>query len=77
MTQAEHILSHLKSKGPISPLIALREYGCFRLGARIWDLRRDGWPIDRDMVSTETGKRVALYRIGPREKWPSRGLKNV
>lgn len=33
------------------PLSALREYGCYRLGARIADLRREGYNITTQHVS--------------------------
>ena len=43
MTQCEMILDHLKTFGSITPLEALHEYGCFRLAARIADLRDRGY----------------------------------
>lgn len=60
-TQSARILAHLR-KAPIDPLTALRKYGCFRLGARIWDLKQDGHPIQRRIVS-ERGKRFARYSL--------------
>lgn len=45
-TQAEQILKHLAKYGSINPLEAFNEYGCMRLGARIWDLRYLGFKID-------------------------------
>lgn len=62
MTQTERILVHLKKGRPISPLQALRRFGCLRLGARIWDLRRDGYRIDRKMVRRGK-KHWAEYRM--------------
>jgi hypothetical protein len=63
MSQSEMILAHLAHK-PITPLEALQEYGCFRLGARIWDLKRKGHAIEVEMVEVgEEGKRVAQYRL--------------
>lgn len=53
MTQAEKVLRHLKTVGTITPMDAIREYGCLRLGARICDLRRAGYPIRSKIV---TGK---------------------
>ena len=49
-THTAKVLSHLKSGKSITPLEALREYGCFRLGARIYDLKKDGHPIQKKMV---------------------------
>lgn len=37
-SQCDMILHHLKKIGAISPLDALREYGCMRLQARIHDI---------------------------------------
>ena len=62
MTQAELILSHLKSGKPITPIEALGEYGVFRLGARIHDLKHAGHPIAKRMIEDRrTGKRFAEY----------------
>lgn len=44
-SQTEMILLYLQTHGAITPLDALREFGCMRLGARIWDLRKRGVPI--------------------------------
>ena len=60
-TQAGRILAHLRSVGPITPLEALELYGCFRLAARIKDLRVLGWKIDTTQFHTPTGKSVAKY----------------
>lgn len=59
--QTARILAHLKHH-TITPLQALKLYGCFRLGARIWDLRRAGYDIHTTLVET-CGKRVARYRL--------------
>lgn len=60
-TQTEAILSDLEQGKRITPLDALEDYGCFRLGARIFNLRKDGYPIARDMIKLPNGKRVAEY----------------
>lgn len=39
MNQKELILNHLRKHKTITPLEALRKYGCFRLGARIYELK--------------------------------------
>lgn len=61
MRQVEQILNHLKRE-PITPLEALDKYGCFRLGARIYDLKCLGWKIDTEIV-TNNGKRYAKYSL--------------
>lgn len=45
-TQTDRIQRYLEDFGSITPLDALREFGCMRLGARIWELRNQrGLPI--------------------------------
>lgn len=62
MTQAEMILSDLRKGKKITPLDALEDYGCFRLGARIWDLRKDGYPIKSELFEDHRKeKRYARY----------------
>lgn len=50
-SQKQAVLSHLK---------ALKLYGCLRLGARISDLRDEGYMITTDIAE---GKRYAIYRL--------------
>ena len=40
----------LESGERLTPLDALDRFGCFRLGARIFELRRDGLPIVKEVV---------------------------
>ena len=58
MTQSEAILNHLKAGKTLTPLEALDRFGCFRLAARIIELRRDGYNI-----VTEGKDRWAVYRL--------------
>lgn len=51
-TQNDMILSHLRHFGSITPREALDLYGCMRLGARIWDLKHQGFDI---RTARETG----------------------
>jgi len=60
MKQIEAILSHLKIEGSITPLDALMLFGCFRLGARIFELRKQGHDIETKRV-TDKGKTYAEY----------------
>ncbi len=62
MSQNELIKAALLSGRSLTPLDALEDFGCFRLAARVADLRRDGLDIE---CSTETtnGKRYARYRL--------------
>lgn len=50
MSQRLRIIEHLRDCGSITDLEAYSEFGIRRLGARIWDLRRDGYDIETEMV---------------------------
>lgn len=63
--QNAQILSHLKRGKEITPMEALNEYGCFRLAARVFELRDSGWPIECERRSTENGKVVGVYSLNP------------
>jgi hypothetical protein len=62
MSQERAILAHLKSGKSITPIDALNLYGCFRLGARIKNLREEGHNIITDYEESN-GKRYARYYI--------------
>lgn len=62
-TQAAMILLDLQRGHKITPLEALDRYGCFRLGARIYDLKKQGHDINKEMVEVGEGKRVAQYAL--------------
>ena len=68
-SQAHQLLATLKAGARINPMSALRDLGIFRLGARIYDLRANGHPINRDwlVVTDRFGreKRVAEYWLAP------------
>ena len=61
-TQNEKILDYLKSGKKLTPLTALRKFGCFRLSARILDLRQAGNAIVTENV-TRKGKTFAEYSL--------------
>ena len=62
MTQERAILAHLKAGRSITPLEALRRFGCLRLGARVYDLRRRGHKII-NVWQSAGDKRFARYRM--------------
>jgi hypothetical protein len=70
MTQCERILSILEAGESITALDALREIGCFRLAARINDLKKLGHDI-YSVPYTYTNrwgeqKTIASYRLNKR-----------
>jgi hypothetical protein len=44
--QTKAIADHLFRFGTITPQLALREYGCFRLAARIEEIRKAGHQVE-------------------------------
>ena len=60
-TQCDLILAHLKRHEFITPLDALNRYGCFRLAARINDLKNQGYQIESKPWTTPGGAKVAKY----------------
>lgn len=52
-TQKEMVLAWLKARGSITLLEAMKELGIMRLGARIFDLRADGYPIISSVETTQ------------------------
>jgi hypothetical protein len=67
LAQTRVILRMLRdSPNGITSMDALREAGCFRLAARIADLKAAGHDISSEMVTVESGKRVARYRLQER-----------
>ena len=62
LTQELQILRDLRRGKRITPLEALADYGCFRLGARIYDIKQRGYAVKKVMV--ERGEaRVAQYYL--------------
>jgi hypothetical protein len=58
-TQKRMIINHLRGNGDITPKDALELFGCFRLAARIAELRKEGWDISTFL----TRQGYALYRL--------------
>lgn len=66
--QKQKILEHLQKYGSITPKQAMDRYGIMRLGARIYDLKKDGYDISRII---ERGKN----RNGENSHWAKYFLK--
>lgn len=67
-SQKARILAFMMEGNSITPLEALEKFQSFRLGARIADLKEDGWPIESKWVITNTGKRVKSYSLYPTDQ---------
>jgi hypothetical protein len=62
-SQSAWIRRYLEAGRPLTAIVALRECGCFRLAARIYDLQSTGLVISVRTI-TVGGKRVAEYSMG-------------
>lgn len=59
-SQSNNILIHLQTHS-INPLQALKLYGCFRLSAIIYNLKKEGNKIKTVMIYGKNRKRYAKY----------------
>lgn len=62
MSQKSKIIKYLKMGGKLTPIDALSNYGCYRLAARVGELRKEGHDIKSVMVERR-GKRFAEYEL--------------
>ena len=60
-TQCEMALEYLRKFESITPMEALTAFGCFRLSARMADLRADGHVITTEIHKGK--KNYAIYRL--------------
>ena len=62
-SQRERIREFLLAGNLLNPRDAQERFGCWRLGARIWELREEGLPIRTLTVKTRSGKHFAAYAL--------------
>lgn len=63
-TQRESIAHYLATGKSLTALEALQKFGCLRLGARIYELKKEGRNIQKYIARVGNGqeeKRVACY----------------
>ena len=66
MTQEKGILEALQDGERLTPGDALKRFGCMRLAARVYDLRKLGHKIAEQMIEVDTRSGTAMvaeYRI--------------
>ena len=63
MSQNQQILKHLKTGKTLTAIQALKMFDCFRLAARIENLRKMGHDIESRIIK-RNGKRYASYKMG-------------
>ncbi len=59
--QTRKILGHLLKRGSISPMEALVGYGCFRLAAQVFKLRKAGYDVRTNLKEDNVGHQYARY----------------
>lgn len=64
-TQTQNILEYMKSGHAITPIEALNKFGCLRLGARIFDIKRLGYDVITEIKQVGEHKHVAEYQLNP------------
>ena len=62
MSQCQALLKYLETGRSVSPLMALDKWGCFRLAARIRELRNSGHKIATHTVHIGA-KKFAAYML--------------
>lgn len=65
MNQRQAILDYLKQGNSLTPLEALNKFGSFRLGAVIFELKKEGHNITTKIINNGK-KHFASYKIEPR-----------
>ncbi len=59
--QTEILRNILDQGRHITALDALNWFGCFRLAARVYDLKQEGYKIEKYTYVNEIGKRITYY----------------
>ena len=61
-TQKEEILKYFETGAVLTPIDALRKFGCFRLAAIVFDLKKEGHDI-HTRIEYQSGKKFAKYKL--------------
>lgn len=61
--QTYRIKEYLIRGATITQLDAIERFGCFRLAARIYDIRKAGLDVHKIMVKTAQGRMFAKYYL--------------
>lgn len=63
LSQNQKVLRYLKKHDHITPLVALAILGVFRLAARIYDLRSQGFEIRSVTLMDDEGRPYSQYTL--------------
>lgn len=67
MSQKSQILEYLQTGKSITPMDALKLFGCFRLSGRIYDLKKKGYRIE-EIDTHINGKTFARYFLATEQE---------
>ena len=67
-SQTDNILDYLERGYSLTAIECIELFGCFRLAARVYDLRDLGYDIAMVKIETPSGKRVGRYTLMPPAK---------
>ena len=62
-SQSAKVLYYLQNYGSLTAIQALELFACFRLAARINDLKEAGHDIQMEMKRLKNGKKIAVYSL--------------
>ncbi len=65
-TQWQRIVNYMREHGTITSWDAIYHLGCTRLSGRIYEIKKMGYNIQKDMVDVPTRyghTRIAVYRL--------------
>ena len=64
LSQCEKIVAYMQKYGSITQLQAYVDIGCVRLPSRIYDLKRKGYGIKREMIKVKNreGEQVPIAK---------------
>ena len=62
-SQEAQILAWLRAGKSLTPMEALSMFNCWALAQRIINIRKKGYDIHTEMITTHSGKRIARYTL--------------
>jgi len=62
-SQSDKILAYMQNGGAITAALAVDLFNCYRLAARIADIRQRGYIVKTQYRSTPNGGRYAVYSM--------------
>ena len=79
ISQNDQVLWYMREYGSITPKEATDGFGIMRLGARIWELKEEGFNIKREMIAVKNrfGRECRVARYSIIEKGVSQVMQEV